>query len=209
MVPGFTGGQIDCTPTGNLAQLQLEGPGNNTAGHTDFTQIAMNSSDGSSSANMWLIYDQPGGAVHVYGAVDCNGFNVGTGAITGIHPGTYSPASPAVAETWQNVGMGSSGLSGTLRIKRLAEQKFALIHAAITFTYTAAAQTFNLGSLPSAAYYPTAGQGYPVAVNATPSGIVSSDPRLYVPTSGAVQLIVPSGSGSAAVAGGTVVLPLD
>ena len=179
------------------------------ASQDDYTMWEFNSSDGTSAAYAQLLYNPVTGGPSGYLICDYNGVRL-WGSVTAVTPpSTNSRSLPAAAETWHNIGMGSSGLSGTLRIKLLAEQKFALIHAAITFTYTGSIQTFNLGSLPSAPYYPQAGQSYPVSVNATPSGVGASLPRLYVPTSGAVQLIVPSGSGAGAVAGGTVVIPLD
>ena len=87
----------------------------------------------------------------------------------------------------------AAGVGGTLRVKKLPWNA-VWIDCECTFAYTAAAQTFIMGSLPDATYYPTVARRFPVSVTGTPSGITATFPRLFVPTSGAVQIVVPSGT---------------
>jgi hypothetical protein len=83
----------------------------------------------------------------------------------------------------------AAGLSGTLRVKLLPWNAIWIdLFASISNTNT----TFTLGSLPSAAYYPTSQRRFPVA-NTT-----GATAWLFVPTSGALQLLL-----GAASSGGT------
>lgn len=123
----------------------------------------------------------------------------------------YAPG--GTPETWHSIGL-ASGLTGTLRCKRIAEGNFMVIDGELGFTMTGSPQVFTCGSLPSAAYYPNAttfpgGRQYPIVVTGTPSGITTTDPRLFVGTSGGIQILVPSGSNTSVSTSFTQIVPLD
>lgn len=104
---------------------------------------------------------------------------------------------------------GAAGLSGTFRVKKLP-WNFIAFEGEGSFTYSGSAQTFTLGNLPDATYYPTVATPLhrPIAVTGTPSGIASTFPRLFIPGSGGPQVLVPSGSG-AGNAGWSVQYPVN
>jgi hypothetical protein len=127
------------------------------------------------------------------------------GPVVAVKPNS----SPSLAEGWHSISL-ASGLTGTLRCKRLAESNFVLIDVDVTFSYTGSGQVFTCGSLPSSDYYPTlATRTYPMSVNGTPSGITAAFPRLFVGLSGGIQLLIPSGSGTGAVCSGSAMVALD
>ena len=83
-------------------QLFLTSASTNTPGSLDRVQVVLNSAaaDGSSFANLELLYQDNAGNFHQYAFLDATGFQVLAGKIIGVHPGS----SPAVAETWQSLG---------------------------------------------------------------------------------------------------------
>lgn len=85
-----------------FVQLFIQSASVLASGSNDQVAIAFNSAaaDGSSFANMELLYKDNGGTYHLYAFLDATGFKITTGLIAGIHPGT----TPAVAETWQSLG---------------------------------------------------------------------------------------------------------
>lgn len=138
--------------------------------------------------------------------LDTSFYRATAGALWGSDPIAANVA--GAVETWHAVSFASSGLTGTLRVKLLPLANFAVIDGTIAVTLGAAATTYTFGSLPSSAYYPAAGRQYPVSVTNTPTGITANLPRIFVPSSGAVQMVMPSGSG-AATASFTQMIPLD
>jgi hypothetical protein len=110
-------------------------------------------------------------------------------------------------ESFHAVSNGT-GVSGTARVKKLPWNAIWL-DVECTFTYTGAAQTFTMGSLPDATYYPTAARHFPVGITGTPSGIATTSPRMFVPTSGALQFLVPSGAGAGAAISASVIYPTN
>jgi hypothetical protein len=98
--------------------------------------------------------------------------NTGTGQMSLI-----AGAGPFVpGETWHSISLGT-GVTGTIRVK-LLPWNAVFLHVQVTNTVTGAV---NLGSLPSASYYPTAALNLPLA-----SGNGFS--YLHIPTSGALQI---------------------
>jgi hypothetical protein len=83
-------------------------------------------------------------------------------------------------ETFHPVSL-ASGLSGRLAVKLLPWNTVMIVLQNVACSSTAT--TYNLGSLPSAAYYPANTQHLPVAN----TGNINA--RLFIPTSGALQLI--------------------
>lgn len=127
--------------------------------------------------------------------------------------GTYIvPRSPVTGnpETWTAVTT-PAGMTGTIRVKLLAEAKLAALDVDVTITSTSTAGTsYTAGALPSAAYYPAAARQFPLTVNQG-MGASPTIPRVAVPTSGAVSLLMPgfTTAGLACIVSGTVIYPLD
>jgi hypothetical protein len=86
-------------------------------------------------------------------------------------------------ETFHSVSL-ASGLSGRLAVKLLPWNAIMIVLQNVTCSSTAT--SYTLGSLPSAAYYPANTQHLPVAN----TGNINA--RLFIPTSGALQLICAS-----------------
>jgi hypothetical protein len=91
-------------------------------------------------------------------------------------------------ETWHSISLGS-GLSGTLRIK-LLPWNMVWLNGQLTWNGTGAT-TITCGSFPSSSYYPTASLTREVGYNGTPSSVQASA-RLFIPTSGGVQILFPT-----------------
>jgi hypothetical protein len=99
-------------------------------------------------------------------------------------------------EGWHAIA-GAAGLSGNFRVK-LVPWLGVWFDGQGTLTLSASVQTFTMGALPSASYYPTATRHLPVALTGTVSSAANL-PRLFIPTSGGPQLIVPTGTTAANV----------
>jgi hypothetical protein len=84
---------------GAFAQLLLNGPSNNFAGHTDLVSMQWNSSDGSSSANFQVIYNDAASSPHGYAVVDSRGLGSPAAYVNAVEPGTGTVATPAVGES--------------------------------------------------------------------------------------------------------------
>ncbi len=106
---------------------------------------------------------------------------------------------------WNAVSLtgGPAGISGSIRVKRMP-WKSTWLDCEISFTTLVANSTTTIGSLPSAAYYPTAARQFALGVSGTVTN--ANTPRIFVPTSGAVQLILPIGANGA---GCSVMYPTD
>jgi len=107
-------------------------------------------------------------------------------------------------------GGGMTGLltgGASVRVKLLP---WNAVWCDIAFTWTGVAGgTFNCGNLPSAAYYPNVTRLFPLTTN----GTLSSSPtmvRAFIPTSGGLQVLVPtmSASGTQTV-GGSFIYPTN
>lgn len=83
---------------GAFAQLLLNGPANTAAGHTDLVSMQWNSSDGASSANFDLIYNDAASSPHGYAVVDSRGLGSPAAYINAVEPGTGTVATPAAGE---------------------------------------------------------------------------------------------------------------
>lgn len=209
LVPGFTSGALVGFSAGTFAQTALQGPAHTAAGHTDFCDLNFNSSDGTSSANLSFFYIDPSGAAHQYGTLDDNGLNILAGSITAAQPGTHTPASPAVPETWHTITVPATGtnvtaITGVARCKFVASPSPAvLVDVRLAFTSTGD-WSMTLGSMP-AGYYPLFQRRYPGGL----AGTVTTDSaaRLFIPaTSGALQVLGPNGAGTFDA---TQLVPLD
>jgi hypothetical protein len=92
----------------SFAQMLLQGPRKNTASHDDYVGLEMNSSDGTSSANCEIVYNQApsvGSGQYLMLSADWTGtklFNVSS--ISALQPGTGgSAANPPQQEPWHNL----------------------------------------------------------------------------------------------------------
>jgi len=205
---GFTSGTLTGLPFGlTEAGVWLTGPACNTAGLDDVTSLQLLSSNGAASgAAANLYYTDPAGVTHTYFKDSCAGAVISAGAVTATLPGTgLSPANPAAAEVWHAVSLtgGPAGIAGYARVKKLAEADLMMIDLQISFTTLAANSTTTIGTLP-ALYYPATARNVPAGVGGTVTN--ANPPRLFVPASGGLQLILPVGANSMGV---QACIPLD
>jgi hypothetical protein len=105
---------------------------------------------------------------------------------------------PFVAsETWHDV---SNGTGVTARVK-MTPWNAVWLDVQATWTATT---TINLASLPSTQYYPAQTRQFPIASTAS----VTQNARVFVPTSGALQIII-SGNTGAGAGGCSVMYPTN
>ena len=145
---------------------------------TGSTQILLTSTtfDGTSAdESMFFMVGTTGTVMEILGGFGTPNVNIIAGA------GPFVPG-----EGWHTISL-ASGLTGALaggigiRCKLLPWNMVAIdvqVSATATGTYTC-------GSLPSASYYPTASRNLPLGANGT-----NNNARLFIPTSGALQIIV-------------------
>jgi hypothetical protein len=122
--------------------------------------------------------------------------------------------SPTAVETWHTI-TGASGLTGTLRCKKVAEHNMVMLDVDVAWSGTTA-QTFTLGSLPDSTYYPTVlspgnSRVYGLGNNSTsPAAYAAAQiPRVFIPSSGALQILVPATSIAGGSCSSTVTYPTD
>jgi hypothetical protein len=175
----------------------------NTEGFLDLRSGQATSGD--AQAEMWLASNSANGndgaVIVLNSAVNCNsGLVVSSGQLS-VPPGE----GPFIAgETFHAVSL-PSGYSGSLRIK-LLPWNAVWLDLSLTGWPTSSGATTG-GSLPSSSYYPTSTRVFPVALNGTISS-VADNPRIYVPSSGSIQIVVPSNTnGSPAIGGCSVIYP--
>jgi hypothetical protein len=130
-----------------------------------------------------------------------------------INPGfgVFASTAAGTAESWHSVSL-PAGMTGSIRVKLLAEGSFAALDVNTVITATnAAPTTYTAGSLPSAAYYPAAARQFALSVNQQWSTVANASPRAAIPASGAVTMPLPGfvTAGAACIVSGTVVYPLD
>lgn len=161
---------------------------------TQNDSVALNafasSQDGTQTAHITLTYTDPLGVNHSYVVVDPAGGATLVGTITGLHPGTYSRSSPAVAETWQNPAFGSNWTTGTfaggvrsLHYRLDSEGRLFIVG---TFHSTSNAPAATIFTLPSGYFDATDTQAIPVLVNN--AGAMSIN-GLLISSTGAASLV--------------------
>jgi hypothetical protein len=104
VIDGYLQGFYNTT----YAQMLLQGPRKNTAGHDDYAGLLLNSSDGTGSANAQLIYNQApsvGSGQYTMLNADWNGLKLyNVSSISALQPGTGgSAANPPQQEPWHNL----------------------------------------------------------------------------------------------------------
>lgn len=106
-----------------------------------------------------------------------------TGAVANFDPTSLTPGS-FKPETWKSLSI-PTGMTGSIRYKRLAESNFVLMQVTLTITSTLTSlNTYTGGTLPSA-YWPVSGINWPAAFNQGVSSTANADPRITI-TSGGV-----------------------
>jgi hypothetical protein len=146
----------------------------------------------------------PGDYIAMAGPVKVTGGFHYSGPVTAYAPGGITD------EAWNAVTV-PAGMTGTVRVKLLAEAKTAMLEIDVTITSTlAAGNAYTAGSLPSAGYYPQALRKRPLATDTNLAAAVST-PRVHIPTSGAVSIVTPAYNAAGGTAGvsGTVIYALD
>ena len=184
-VPNLAGGPVVST----YANLLVSGPAMTGGAQDDWVQVVMYSNDtGGTFARGELRYIDTGGTPHTlmdWGKSD-----------QAVHiPAGGGPF--ISAETFHDV---SGGSGNTARVKKLPWNAI-LLDVQATW---AATGTTTMGSLPDATYYPTQARQFAVASNAA----VAQNARVFVPTSGAIQLVV-SGGASNGAGGCSVMYPTN
>ena len=183
-IPNLAGG-----PSGSFAGLLMSGPALTGALIDDWVQIFMFSNDNSGTfARGELRYIDTGGTPHTlmdWGRSD---------------QAVHIPAGggPFVnAETFHDV---SGGSGNTCRVKKVPWNGIWLDFEGSW----AGVATTNMGSLPDSTYYPTQARHFPVSSNAA----AAQNAAIFVPTSGAIQLVTKGGAG-AGIGGCSVVYPTN
>lgn len=222
--PNLGGGIV----SGTYADMLLSGPALSTASHEDWVQFVLYSNDsGSNAARCEFRYIDTSGTPHVMGSF--NGTNWvfgGSGTVTlgasasfvwtesSTSLGLPSGGGPFVSgESFHAISL-ASGTTGLLsggngmRVKLLP---WNAVWLDIEFSYTGTGgTTFNFGSLPSASYYPNVARHFPLETNGNLSATTPGVPRVAMPTSGAVQVIVPAMSTSTTYTiGGSIMYPTN
>jgi hypothetical protein len=200
----ITDGKTQCSQTGAgsavWGSVFTDGPARTAAGHTDFVTLALNGSDGTSSANLGLYYHDASGGLNNLAYVDYSGFNAICGGLNARKPGTgTSSTNPAQIEPWNNLSLATGLSAGGFRYRMLVEASCMVIDMTVQWTTTAAA-TFTFPNLPAAYSVPSTGglaRIYTCNGNATETA-AGQLVRLFL-SGTSVQLIVP-----ATTAGGTV-----
>jgi len=198
--------------SGAAGTLIFSGAALATVGQRDWVQILTFSNDaGGTNARLEFRYISDTGVVSVIGSYDNTGFTVNQDLHFDPPPGTIGwfhgiqqfqlPAAggPFISgESFHTVSL-ASGTSGLLaggvgmRVKKLP---WNAIWMDMEFSWTAtAATTFTFGSLPDSSYYPNAARHFPFDVTGTPTAVGTDNPRIFVPSSGGIQVIVPASSG--------------
>jgi hypothetical protein len=102
---------------------------------------------------------------------------------------------------------GGVNISGTIRVKKLPWNAVWL-DIQVVYAGTANA-TITCGSLPDATYYPTQNRHFPLAYGGTPTTVGNVNARVFMPTSGGIQLVVPTMNAANAPFGCSVMYPTN
>jgi hypothetical protein len=155
-------------------------------------------------------------------AIDATEVTFGAGSSAFWDDNAQSMGLPAaggpfiVNEAFHTIGAaaGTSGLltgGNCMRVKLLP---WNAVWMDIEFENSAAnvgGVTFTFGSLPSAAYYPNVVRHFPLSItgNISIAGAIAS-PRVFVPTSGGIQVVVPTQSAAGTyIASGSIMYPTN
>ncbi len=197
-IEGFEGG----VGAGRFLALNIDSPQLNVAGHTDRVIQEMNSPNagGTSSANGEFIYQDTVVAGHQTAYWDSSGFNIRSGTVNGVVPGTGTVAIPGVAESWHGMsllnGWSNLGTPGgpDAKYRMLSTNEVQVIGA---ITNGATSGTSQIATLP-AGYSPPNTQRRGVTVTATNAYAATAiTPLLRLNSAGALTLVnLPAGTTS-------------
>lgn len=186
---GFTNPQIFAnTPGGTFASFVMGGPANAIAGHTDAVGVLLNSSDGGSSANLEITYDDANGTGHVTAFSDFSGFNIVAGTIDAVAPGTGTgPTNASAAETWHAMAAFNAGFSHGVPAPAYKLNADNTVSLAGQVSATSGTTSGTIITLPSASYFPALAKTFPLPfAGGTPAA--TGNCRLGVSTGGALNL---------------------
>ena len=200
--------------SGSFADMLLSGPALATPGFRDWVQFFLFSNDGvSSAARMEFRYIDDLGNISILGSYNNTGWTLNANVLFGLTGnvgwanGIQQFLLPAGGGPFINgesfhaisLASGTTGLLSGGNGMRVKKMPWNAIWMDMEFSWTATAQTtFTFGSLPDATYYPNVTRHFPFDVTGTPTAVGTDNPRIFVPTSGGIQVIVP-----ASTAGGT------
>lgn len=105
--------------TAEYDEWQLLGPQDKTFKDSVALQMLSSNASGTQRALAQLFYTDSTLTPHSYMQVSAAGGIVSAGSITAVQPGTGTPATPAVAETWHTIGVFGTGFAaGTMAVPR-------------------------------------------------------------------------------------------
>lgn len=154
----------------SFAQMLLQGPRKNTAGHDDYVGLELNSSDGTSSASCEIIYNQApsvGSGSYLMLSADWNGVSIyNVGQMYAKVPGTGGSASnPPQQEGWHTATLTSAYVNQANWIKvsyRMLSEGIVWIVGTINKSGGGAIVGGTLFTLP-AGYRPLSPTGIPMS----------------------------------------------
>lgn len=185
-LPGFFNGGIEMFTSGSFAGFDIFGPANETANQNDYVNIAFNSSDGASSANMQIDWYDPTNTDHVYATCDYTGFNIYGGVVAARKPGTgTSKTNPAQLEVWHPITPDSGWTIVRQPYYRIANDwSHVLVTGSLTHAAFSSAVNLNGSAALPAVYWPTngpqniAGSAIPNRASSeiTAAGVIVAEP---------------------------------
>lgn len=212
-------------PTGPQFYCAVYGPGAyDTAGNPLFpyltitlqktitTQRGSNGQGGGilvtavNNANTPVVFIEPFAGTDASGNQFAQGYTGQTANFdpTSLNPGSYKP------ETWKTIS-NPSGVTGTIRYRKLAESNFAVLDVLCTIVSTlTSSHTYTAGTLNSQ-YWPLSGRNYPAAFNQGVSSTAIAGPIIQITSGGVVSIICEpfASAGIACIIQGTIIFPLD
>ncbi len=196
---------------GSFADLVFSGPALAAAGFRDWVQLLAFSNDGVSTAGrMEFRYIDDLSNVSILGSYDNTGWTLNANVLFGLSgnvgwangiqqfllPASGGPFINGESFHTVSAASGTTGLLSGAITMRVKKMPWNAIWMDMEFSWTAtAATTFTFGSLPDSTYYPNVARHFPFDVTGTPTAVGSDNPRIFVPTSGGIQVLVPASTG--------------
>ncbi len=209
---------------GSFADLVFSGPALAAAGFRDWVQLLAFSNDGvSTAARMEFRYINDAGVVSILGSYDNTGWTLNASVLFGLSgnvgwangiqqfllPASGGPFINGESFHTVSAASGTTGLLSGAIAMRVKKMPWNAIWMDMEFSWTATAQTtFTFGSLPDSTYYPNVTRHFPFDVTGTPTAVGTDNPRIFVPTSGGIQVIVPA-SAAGGIGGASFMYPTN
>lgn len=204
----FQGQQL--LATGNAITQLSSGLQSNVDTAANVIAESASAAGGSSTINLSAAVTNVLNALNISGVTTFNGnWTMGGSAEFGGPAGSGPFIAGEVFHTVTLVTGLTGNLSGGVGVRvKLLPWNAVWLDVHVSWT-TTSATTFTLGgSFPSSAYYPNVTRIFPMNQNGTPSGIASAMPRIFIPTSGSPQIVVPSSS-AGGTAGVSMIFPTN